>query len=259
MYKCGADRYPENLCNSLLRKSAEEAHLHHRCGPSVQLFQAGQGFIDIADSIVQNNLTIASPIKRDVYLTAAPLQAIPAARAIDNEPPHLPRGDIEKVQAILTTERGANRKMAMRMFHRVADLQKEIEAPALAKLPALAIGRDGNAIHKLHDKVGIARGSRPGIEYRCDMGMIELSQNAALMLKLSKKEIVNPVTAQNLDGHTFLKAAVGPGGGKHNAHAAPAELLLETVGAQLRTGGDARAVKGLRSRPVDQSGGGAVG
>ena len=91
------------------------------------------------------------------------------------------------------------------------------------------------------------------------MGVIELGENAALMLKAAEEEIVDVVVAEDLDGDAFFEAAVGSGGFKNDAQAASAELLLETIGAELRSGGDGRAEDGDGGGVIDQAGAGRVG
>ncbi len=141
-----------------------------------------------------------------------------------------------------------NGEMAMRVFHRVADLEEEVEALTDAEVVGPAIRRDRNAVDEFHDEVRITAGGGAGIQDRRDVGVIELGENAALVLKAAEEEIVDVVVAEDLDGDAFFEAAVGSGGFKNDAHAASAEFLLETVSAELRSGGDGRAEDGGRRR-----------
>ncbi len=67
-------------------------------------------------------------------------------------------------QDVAGFEIAMNRKVAVRVFHRVADLQEQVQPLADAEVVDPAIFGDGNAIHELHDEVRIAAGS--GVRHR---------------------------------------------------------------------------------------------
>ncbi len=102
----------------------------------------------------------------------------------------------------------------------------------------LAIGGDGNTIDKLHDEVGIARRGCARVQDGCDVGVIQLGQDAPLILEAAYEEIVQMVVAQDFDSDAFLEFAVGPSGFKNHTHPAAAHFLHQAISAQLYAGDD---------------------
>ncbi len=72
--------------------------------------------------------------------------------------------------------------------------------------------------------MGIAAKGCAGIQDRRDVGVIELGENAALVLKAAEEEIVDLVVAEDFDGDAFFEAAVGSGGFKNDCPCRPGRV-----------------------------------
>ena len=152
-----------------------------------------------------------------------------------------------------------NREMAMGVFHRVADLEEELETLADVEVVNRTIRRDGDAFHEFHDEMRIACGGGAGVQDRSDVGVIELGENASFMLKAPEEEIVRVIVAEDLDGDAFFETTVGSGSFKNDAHAASAQFLFQAISPELHSGSNGDTEDDVGGGVIDQSGAGLVG
>src|ERR1700733_2775516 len=94
-----------------------------------------------------------------------------------------------------------------------------------------AIRRDRNAIDEFHHEVGIAGGGSACVQDGCDVRVIQLGKNAALVLKAAEEKIVDVIVSEDLDGHALFKTSIGSPGFENYAHAPSAQFLLDAISA----------------------------
>ena len=123
----------------------------------------------------------------------------------------------------------------MRVLHRLADLDEQLEALADRQLVLVAVLGDRLALHQLHHEVRPPAPRRAGVEHARDVRMIHQRQRLALGLEagddlprvhaeLDDLERDAPPHRPRLLGH------------EHGAEAAFADLLEQAVGTDLRPG-----------------------
>jgi len=130
----------------------------------------------------------------------------------------------------------------MRVLHGLAYRDEQVQPVARRQLVLIAVVRDGNATDEFHDEVRPAGVGRPGIQHPRNVRMIHERER----LPLGRERAITRGCHARLDDferdlalHWFLLL-----GDEHEAEAAFADLLLELVWPDHRTGpfGDRRLV-----------------
>src|ERR1035441_1769822 len=95
-------------------------------------------------------------------------------------------------------------QVAMRVFHRVAHLEKQAQTLLNPQLSRIAIAIQGFTFHIFHHQVWIPRGRNAAVEELGDMGMAERRQHAPLVLKLAEEFLARQMGGEHLDGYLLL-------------------------------------------------------
>src|SRR5262245_195845 len=124
-----------------------------------------------------------------------------------------------------------NNKMAMRVRHRRANIEKERENLSGGKPRFAAILRDAPSRHVLHDDVGQTFGGGAAVKQPGDIRMIQAGENLPFAPETLQDKVGVHAGRYQLDRGFYLVLVIVALGQVHRAHAAAADLANQPVGA----------------------------
>ena len=123
----------------------------------------------------------------------------------------------------------------MRVMDGVAHLSEQHQPLADGQLPFPAVHVDRRAVHVLHHHERKAVAGGPGVEHASDVGVVERGENPSLFEEPPDQIGRGDVAGDDLDRHMLVERVVGPLGQVDGTHAATADLLEESIRADLRS------------------------
>src|SRR5256886_4049241 len=144
-----------------------------------------------------------------------------------------------------------NNLISMRKFHRVADLQKELQSLTRRQLLRNCKSSHRRADNIVHDEVGQTIVGRACIEQPCDIWVIEPGQDLAFRSETAQDLSRVGASIQYLDRNLFLKLTISTLRQKYCAHPTAAKFTDDDIRAH--------ALSAARRSLLPESGGCVVG
>src|ERR1700736_1388613 len=113
-----------------------------------------------------------------------------------------------------------NHPVLMCMLHGGAHLLKQLQAIPHSQLPAVAPCVDAHPFHVLQNQIGTAVVGGAAIQEPCDVDVVQICHNLALVAETLKDLVSAEVRTNELDRDSLAILAVGALGQVHGSHSA---------------------------------------
>ncbi len=122
---------------------------------------------------------------------------------------------------------------AMRIGHRVADLQEQGDAPAQVQPDAIAIARHHFTFDQFQRKPRLATRAHATVDQASDVGVLQAGQDRALAPETRREARIVAATPDQLQRDALREGTVAALGGEYRAHSSPTEQRRQAVRTNL--------------------------